>query len=118
MYSLKEATARVQEFIDFQNMLYQQMYGVDLKIGILDEYTKEYDSIWLFSYDSTTDDDSHKLMGKSPLIVEKETLDIYSTLNFLTLEENLALYYEGSERIEKVEKDENGLWAVSYPNNE
>jgi len=112
MNNIEKAKSTVQEFIDFLNLLYQQNYGVNLQIGILEELTEELDTIWVFSYDSTSGVKGHELMGTSPLIVEKDTLDIYQTLNNISFEENLSLYMEGADDIKKLEKDENGIWDI------
>ena len=78
MITYEEAKALVQTEISKENP-----YEPDLKLEILDADTVEKEWGWIFYYDSAdhirTGDDIYLLAGNAPIIVNKETGELFVT---------------------------------------
>jgi hypothetical protein len=111
MYTKEQAQSKMQEFVDFQNNLAIWNGGENLDIIIYDELTQEHEFGWVFFW-QMRDEEKTVLIGNGPIIIERETLDLYAMMTAYTVEENIQLYLENKNQLGKMEPDDDGIWDV------
>jgi len=114
MYTRKEAQNKMQEYIDFQNDIYLLNFGEDPDIIIYEELTQEWGFGWIFFWQvkNVKEDYSNVIAGNGPVIVEKETLDMYKMGTAMESEKYIDLYLKDKNALAKLEKDKDGTWDV------
>lgn len=56
------------------------------------------------------DDFSKALAGNGPIIIEKETLNVYYMMTAISVEENIELYKSDKNKLLQLEEDEDGFF--------
>lgn len=108
MHTFEEAKNKMQDYINFTNLLFNENYpSTNWNISMIDKLTKEYDFGWVFFYESVT---NNLLAGNGPIIILKDNLDMYQMMTSLGIEENIKLFLEDKNKLARIEKDENGVW--------
>lgn len=114
MYTRKEAQEKAQKFVDFQNNLFIWNDGFNPEIIIYEELMQERDFGWIFFWQvkNVKEDYSNVIAGNGPVIVEKETLDMYKMGTAMESEKYIDLYLKDKNALAKLEKDKDGTWDV------
>ena len=110
MYTRKEAQEKAQKFVDFQNNLFIWNDGFNPEIIIYEELMQERDFGWIFFWQvkEVKADFSNVIGGNGPLIVEKETLDVYQMGPGMSVEEYINMYLRDKNALIKLEMNEFG----------
>lgn len=111
MYTKEEAQSKMQEYVDFQNNLAIWNGNQDLDIIIYEELTQEHNFGWVFFW-QMSDEENTVLVGNGPVIIEKDSLNMYVMMTAYTVEENIQLYLENKNQLGKMEKDDDDIWDV------
>jgi hypothetical protein len=108
MHTFEEAKTKMQDYIDFTNLLFNENYpNMNWEISIIDRLTKVYDFGWVFFYESGN---NNLLAGNGPMIILKENLHMYQMMTSLDVEENIKLFLEDKNKLARIEKDDDGVW--------
>ncbi|GAA4760845.1 MULTISPECIES: hypothetical protein [Flavobacterium] len=114
MYTEKQARAKMQEYIDYMNNSF--FWNYDWKPGIIiyDNLTRveEFGWIYFWQVQEVREDLSNVISGNGPILIEKETLDMYKMMTGLTVEENIKKYLKCKNDLAKLEKDEDGNFDI------
>lgn len=114
MFTKEQAKAKMQEYIDFQNNLFIWNDGYNPEIIIYDNLTQERNFGWVFYWQvkNVKEDYSNIIIGNGPIIIEKETLEMYKMGTGLDPEEYEKMYLDNKNLLAKLEKDIDGIWDV------
>lgn len=112
MYTKEQANAKMQRFVDYQNNLITWNDEGEPDIIIYDSETKEYSFGWVFHWQTKNikEDFSNFLVGNGPIIIEKDTLNMYKMMTALSVEENIALYKKDKNKLLQLEEDQDGFF--------
>ncbi|WP_054852349.1 hypothetical protein [Olleya sp. ITB9] len=109
MYTIEQAKSKVNEYIEFLNLMYNETFpDIEFDVKIIENQTKEYDFGWVFFYQSLNEES--RLGGNGPLIIEKDSLDIYEMMTAISVEENIKLYLEDKNKLGLLKKPDSGIW--------
>lgn len=78
-------------------------------IIIFEDLTQEHPFGWVL-YWQVKDDFSKSLAGNAPIIIEKETLNVYCMMTAISVEENIELYKSDKNKLLQLEEDEDGFF--------
>jgi roadblock/LC7 domain-containing protein len=114
MYTIDEAKTKMQKYVDYQNNIYYINNDSHPNIVIYDELTQTKDFGWIFFWQvaEVKGDYSNVIIGNGPVIIEKDTLDMYSMKTALKIEDNIKLYAEDKNNLGKLEEDEDGNFDI------
>lgn len=112
MFTLQDAKNKLEEYIDFLNLIYSQNYP-ELKLQIIIEngLTLENELGWIFFYQSNNE--TTLIAGNGPIFVEKKSLDMYQFGTALKTEEYLAIFEENKSKLPIIKKGKDGIWNAS-----
>lgn len=112
--TIEQALAKMQKYVDFQNNVFLWNHSMKADLVIQNDLTKEYEFGWVFFWQvrKIKKDHSNVIGGNGPIIIEKDTLDMYAMMTALSIEENLQLYLEDKQNLAKLEMDEDGFFDV------
>jgi len=111
MYTKEEAKAKMQRFVDYQNNLIIWNDNGEPDV-IYDHLTEEHPFGWVFYWQvkNIKEDFSNVLAGNGPIIIEKDTLNVYKMMTAITVEENIALYKNDKKKLLQLEEDQDGFF--------
>jgi len=114
MYTLTQAKEKMQKYVDYQNNIFLWNHDKVTNIIILDEFTEEKEFGWIFFWQEKdlTEDMSNFVVGNGPIIIEKETLNMYAMMTALPVEDNVKIYLEDKNALARLEIDEWGNFDV------
>ena len=114
MFTKEQARAKMQDFIDFQNNLFVWNDGYNPEIVIYDDLTQDKEFGWIFYWQVKTinEDYSNVIAGNGPIIIEKNSLDMYEMGTALDPEEYIEMYLEDKNKLAKLDKDDDGVWDI------
>jgi hypothetical protein len=115
MNTKDQAKEKMQKYVDFQNNLrVWNEWGVP-DITIYENLTKEKDFGWIFYWqrkNADMNDIRTFVVGNGPIIIEKDTLDMYAMMTALSVEDNIKVYLEDKNKLAKLEIDSDGNFDV------
>ncbi|UKB84175.1 hypothetical protein LF887_00565 [Chryseobacterium sp. MEBOG06] len=81
-------------------------------IIIYDNLTQEHPFGWVFYWQlkDVNNDFSNALAGNGPVIIDKETLNVYCMMTAISVEENIELYKSDKNKLLQLEEDEDGFF--------
>ncbi|WP_300687703.1 hypothetical protein [Chryseobacterium sp.] len=81
-------------------------------IIIYDNLTQEHPFGWVFYWQlkDVNNDFSNALAGNGPVIIDKETLNVYYMMTAISVEENIELYKSDKNQLLQLEEDEDGFF--------
>lgn len=84
----------MKRFVDYQNNLLIWNNEGEPNIVIDDNLTESHSFGWVFYWQvkEIKDDYSNFLAGNGPIIIEKDTLNMYKIMTAISIEENIAIY--------------------------
>ena len=100
----------MQKFIDAENISHELNYEFNGDIIIIEKLTEELDFCWIFYWNYNNSNADHSLIGNGPVIVEKDTLDMYMMATGRTVEDNIKEFLTHKDYLSKLEEDEDGNW--------
>lgn len=114
MYTFEQAKQLMQKYVDFQNNVFLWTDNIKTNIIILDKFTEEHPFGWVFYWQEKNlkKDNSNFVVGNGPIIIEKETLDMYTMMTALPVKENIEIYLENKNKLAKLTMDEYGNFDV------
>lgn len=114
MYTFEQAKAKMQKYVDYQNNLFLWNYNSKPNIIIYDHLTQIRDFGWVFYWQAKDikEDYSNVVVGNGPIIIEKDTLDMYKMMTAIDEEENIKLYLKDKNSLAKLEMNEYGNFDV------
>ncbi len=103
MYTFEQAKAKMQKFVDYQNNIFLWNYNEKTNIAILNDLTEYTDFGWIFFWQEKEpkQDFSNFVVGNGPIIIEKDTLDMYMMMTALTVNDNVAIYSTDKNKFRK-----------------
>ncbi|WP_223598271.1 hypothetical protein [Chryseobacterium sp. GVT01B] len=112
MYTKEEAKAKMQRFVDYQNKLIIWNDMGEPDIIIYDQLTEEHSFGWIFYWQvkDIKDNFSNVLAGNGPIIIEKDTLNVYKMMTAISVEENIMLYKKDKNKLLQLEEDQDGFF--------
>ncbi|KAA0126704.1 hypothetical protein FY557_16130 [Chryseobacterium sp. SN22] len=112
MYTKEQAKAKMQRFVDYENNLRIWNNLGEPDIIIYDDETEEYPFGWVFHWQikNIKDDYSNFLFGNGPIIIEKDTLNMYQFKTAVPIEENIELYKKDKNKLLQLEEDQDGFF--------
>ena len=110
MYTKKQAQEKIQKFIDYKNDSHILNYEFNADIIIYEELTEELDFCWIFFWNVRNSNKDNSLIGNGPIIIEKDSLDMYMMATGLSVEDNLKEFKKNKDYLSKLEEDEDGNW--------
>lgn len=114
MYTFEQAKAKMQKYVDYQNNMFLWNYDSKPNIVIYDNLTMTEKFGWVFFWQSKDikKDYSNVVVGNGPIIIEKDSLDMYKMMTANEVEENIKIYLEDKNKLAKLEIDEDGNFDV------
>ncbi|ANF50529.1 hypothetical protein A0O34_08345 [Chryseobacterium glaciei] len=109
MYTEEQAKAKMQRFVDYQNNLIVWNEEGEPNIIIYEELTERHPFGWVF-YWQIKDDYSNFLAGNGPIIIEKDTLNMFKMMTAISTEENITLYKKDKNKLLQLEEDQDGFF--------
>jgi hypothetical protein len=99
MYTKEQAQEKMQKFVDNRNEIWELNHSVFPDIIIYDELTDDYGFCWVFYWQvrEIKDDYSNMIVGNGPILIEKDTLNMYM----------LGTGEEIADQIEEFKEDKN-----------
>ncbi|WP_312510616.1 hypothetical protein [Chryseobacterium culicis] len=96
MYTKEEAKAKMQRFVDYQNNLIIWNDNGEPDIIIYDHLTEDHPFGWVFYWQvkDIKDNFSNVLSGNGPIIIEKDTLNVYKMMTAISVEENMEIKFK------------------------
>jgi hypothetical protein len=112
MYTKEQAKAKMQRFVDYQNNLIIWNDEGDADIIIYDNLTENHPFGWVFYWQmkNIKEDYSNFLAGNGPIIIEKDTLNMFKMMTAISPEENIAIYKEDKNKLLQLEEDKDGFF--------
>lgn len=112
MYTKEQARAKMQRFVDYQNNLIIWNERGEPDVIIYDHLTEEYPFGWVFYWQvkDVKEDLSNVLIGNGPIIIEKNTLQMYKMMTAISVEENIELYKKDKNKLLQLEEDQDGFF--------
>ncbi|REC77175.1 hypothetical protein DRF60_12240 [Chryseobacterium elymi] len=112
MYTKEQAREKMQRFVDYQNNLIIWNKEGEPDIIIYDNETKEYPFGWIFHWQvkNITEDHSNFLFGNGPIIIERDSLNMYQLKTAISTEENIELYKKDKNKLLQLEEDQDGFF--------
>lgn len=112
MYTKEEAKAKMQRFVDYQNNLIIWNDNGEPDIIIYDHLTEDHPFGWVFYWQvkDIKDNFSNVLSGNGPIIIEKDTLNVYKMMTAISVEENIMLYKKDKNKLLQLEEDQDGFF--------
>jgi hypothetical protein len=91
MYTKEQARAKMQRFVDYQNNLIIWNEEGEPDIVIYDHLTEEhpFGRVFYWQVENIKEDFSNFLAGNGPIIIEKDTLNMYKMMTAISVEEIL-----------------------------
>ncbi|MGG5210837.1 hypothetical protein ACQWU4_18105 [Chryseobacterium sp. MIQD13] len=98
----------MQRFVDYQNNLIVGNEEGEPDIIIYDHLTEEHPFRWVFYWQvkNIKEDFSNFLAGNGPIIIEKDTLNVYKMMTAISTEENIELYKKDKNKLLQLEEDQ------------
>ena len=111
MYTFEQAKQLMQKYVDFQNNVFLWTDNIKTNIVILDKFTEEHSFGWVFYWQEKDlkKDNSNFVVGNGPIIIEKDTLDMYA---MIPVNENIEIYLQDKNKLAKLAIDEYGNFDV------
>ena len=112
MYTKEQAKEKMQRFVDYQNNLIIWNNEGKPDIVIYNDLTENYSFGWVFYWQTKNikEDYSNFLAGNGPIIIEKDTLNMYKMMTAISTEENIALYKKDKNKLLQLEEDQDGFF--------
>lgn len=112
MYTKEQARAKMQRFVDYQNNLIVWNDRGEPDIIIYEHLTEEHPFGWVFYWQvkNIKEDFSNFLAGNGPIIIEKNTLNMYKMMTAISVEENIELYKKDKNKLLQLEEDQDGFF--------
>ncbi|WP_332453301.1 hypothetical protein [Chryseobacterium aquaticum] len=112
MNTKEQAKAKMQRFVDYQNNLIAWNDRGEPDVVIYDHLTEEHSFGWVFYWQvkDIKEDFSNFLAGNGPIIIEKETLNMYKMMTAISTEENIELYKKDKNKLLQLEEDQDGFF--------
>lgn len=112
MYTKEQAREKMQRYVDYQNNLIIWNDEGEPDIIIYDHLTEEHPFGWVFYWQvkNIKEDFSNFLAGNGPIIIEKDTLNVYKMMTAISTEENIELYKKDKNKLLQLEEDQDGFF--------
>lgn len=112
MYIKEQARAKMQRFIDYENNLRVWNDLGEPDIIIYDHLTEEHPFGWVFYWqvENIKENHSNVIVGNGPIIIEKDTLNVYCMMTAISTEENIELYKKDKNKLLQLEEDQDGFF--------
>jgi hypothetical protein len=114
MYTKEQADEKMAKFIASENILAELNYGENFNIIVYEHLTQVRDFGWVFFWQvkDIKEDLSNVIVGNGPIIIEKDTLDMYQMGTAMEVEKSIEMYLKDKNSLSKLEMDEHGYFNV------
>jgi len=114
MNTIEQAISKMQRYVDGKNRDWKVNRGIFPDIIIYESQTKEYQSCWVFFWQvrEIAEDHSNVIIGNGPILIEKESLDMYILGTGREIEEQVEHFSEDKDYFLHLEEDEYGYFEV------
>ncbi|WP_397364145.1 hypothetical protein [Olleya sp. R77988] len=111
MYTKEEAQVKMQKYVGYKNRSIELNHGYFPGVIIYEHLTEDYGFGWVFYWQVNDEDakDPRKIIiGNGPMLIEKETLNMYMLGTGQEIAEQIEEFKEDKDSFLQIEEDEWG----------